>query len=81
MASNGLKSIPNPGRLDIESILLRADMDNKLVTIASDLDGIGYVTDRQDFVIMTKQNGCIRLDRGTMAVMLVEALEILKEWQ
>lgn len=81
MPSNGAKSIPGAERLDIDSILMRADLDTSLVTIGSDLDGVAYVTDRQDFLILTKRNGWIRLERAKMAYMLTEALEVLKEWK
>lgn len=80
MYSNSTQAIPNLGRLDVEKILLRAERDSSLVTISSDIDGVAYITDKNEFVILTSHGGYIRMDKGLLAFMLAEALEVIKEW-
>lgn len=80
MNINGARAIPRQERLDIESILLRAENDTSLVAISSDIEGVAYITDKKEFVILTKTGGYIRMDREALAFLLAEALEVIKEW-
>lgn len=58
--SRGLKRIPKI-KLSIEDILRRAESTNDLVTYASDLSGVGYVTDLSEVLIVTRCGGYLRL--------------------
>lgn len=80
MPTRGAKSIPRMERLDIESILLKAEQDTSIVAIGSDLDGVAYITDKKDFIILTNTGGYICMERGMLAVLLAEAQEVMKEW-
>lgn len=77
MQTKRLKKIPKM-ELDTSGILDRADSQRDLVTYPSEMNGIGYVTDCYDALVVTTKGGYLRIS-ALLIPRLIEELEWIAE--
>ena len=77
MQTKRLKKIPKM-ELDTSGILDKADGQRDLVTYPSEMNGIGYVTDGYDALVVTTNGGYLRINAHLIPA-LIEELEWIAE--
>lgn len=67
----GLRQLPRL-KLATEQILRKAESRSDLVTYPSAMSGIGYITDMQEIVIISRRGGYLRLSIGVLREVIKE---------
>lgn len=59
-------------KLNVGRIMKRGDDITGLISYESDIRGWGYITDRKEVLVVTAQQGYLRMDQHQLELMLEE---------
>lgn len=78
MADRIANKIPPIPHIKVGTVMNQASCVKTLYPIESEFSGVGYITDGEDFVIITSHNGYIRMNIRLAWRVLKEALECVE---